>query len=79
MAEKYKQCEIKKKKKKVICREACFSQKMFTNGLNMGLQKDSPWSPQWLFGKENILGMAVNKKVMSSILGYEKTHRYLFL
>ena len=40
LAEKYKPCEIYLR----ICdvyREACFSQKMFTNGLNMVYEPDS--------------------------------------
>ena len=50
-------------------KETCFSQKMFTNGLDMGLPQWT-WNKKtvhelemhWLSGKENVLGAAIIKE-----------------
>ena len=64
--DKRKQCEIYKWMYDAYGEE-CLSQKMFTNGLNIGL---SPWAlmkmtiygeeTYWLSGKEKVLGAAIS-------------------
>ena len=66
--------------------EVCFSQKIFTYRLNISLPQ---WAwvkktvceveTHWLFGKEKVLGIAVNKEDHAdSLLGHERTHHYWF-
>ena len=81
MAEKCKQLEIYRRMCGVY-REAYFSQKMFTNGLNMDLPQ---WAwikmtiyrmeTHWLFGKEKVPGAAASKEGHAdSVLEHERTH-----
>ena len=65
--------------------EACFSEKKFTNELNIGLPLRGlvekivhRVEKHWLTDKENILSAAVSKEGHAdSLLGYERTHPYI--
>ena len=71
VTEKCKQCEIYKRMCDVYGK-ACFSLKMFTNGLNIGLLLRA-----WM--GEKILGAVLIKEgYVDSLLEYEKTHHYWF-
>ena len=63
-----------------------FYEKMFTNGLNMGLPLCA-WVKKivlgvetpWLSGKEKVQGAAVSKEGHAySLLGHERSHHYWF-
>ena len=67
--------------------KACFSKKVFTNRLNMGLPQLA-WikrivdglETQWLSGKENILGTMVNKEGYADnpLRNKKNIHHYWF-
>ena len=62
--------------------EACFSQKMFSNEVNMGVPSRASVKKtfyevetHWLSGKEKIVDAASSKEGLAySVLGHEKTH-----
>ena len=66
--------------------EACFHQKIFTIGLNIGLPLQT-WiektvhgvETHWLATKEKVPGAAVCNNDAEGLLGYERTHDYWFL
>ena len=77
MAKKCKPCEIYWR----LCDaqgETCFSQKMFANWLNMGLQElirqSKEWK-YWLSCKEKVLDAAVNKEGLGDrVFGCKRTY-----
>ena len=67
-------------RKMYVYREACFSDRIFANGLNMGLSlslsgNSCLWSWNIFSGKENVLGAVVYKEKnhIDSFLGHVKT------
>ena len=85
MAKKCKPCHIYTRMCDVW-RKTCFSQKMFTNRLNIGLllwdwmeKTVHRVETHWLSSKEKVLGAVVSKEGHAdSVLGHEKTHHYWF-
>ena len=81
MAQKCKPCEIYRRMHGVYW-EAYFSQRIFSNGLNMGLPIQA-WVDKsvhrvetyWLSGKEKVPGTAISKEGHAdSFLRHEMTH-----